>query len=262
MPEQRSALDVGFADFVAVLLVETLESIVAAHTSQEERLAALRAAADLSVEQFASTGITTELLDATAARLFPDGEGGTILAVGGPVPQDDALAELEVSLGAKDTDGDRLTEAGVARLREALAFYLARRQLEAVREADARGVPRVRVEGGTLRAKLNFTAVDTSTPAADAEPARPEVAEPTTVTQPRLAPRGEAITPVTTALAGSLGERLIAWESPLQVGVLDSIRRTRLVVSTPTPHTGGGEPAPTSRSEVFGEVEIRFRMEE
>jgi hypothetical protein len=260
MPEQRSALDVGFADFVAVLLVETLESIVAAHTSQEERLAALRAAAELSVEQFASTGITMELLDATAARLFPDGEGGTALAVGGPVPQDEALVELEVSLGAKDTDGDRLTEAGVARVREALALYLARRQLDAVREADARGVPRVRVEGGTLRAKLNFTAVDTSTAATDTQRSEAEPAAP--VAQPRLAARGEALSPIATRLAGTVGERLIAWESPLQAGVLDSIRRTRLVVSTPSTPTQGGEPGPTSRAEVFGEVEIRFRMEE
>ena len=164
MPERVNALDVGFADFVAVLLVETLESIVAAHTSQEERLAALRAAADLTASEFASAAITTELLDATAARLLPDGEGGTTLAVGGPVPPDDALAELDVTLGAKDSDPAGLTAAGVSRIRDAVALYLARRQLDAVREADARGLPRVRVEGGTLRAKLNFTAVDTAAP--------------------------------------------------------------------------------------------------
>jgi hypothetical protein len=270
MPEQRSALDVGFADFVAVLLVETLESIVAAHTSQEERLAALRAAADLTVEQFASTGITMELLDATAARLFPDGEGGTTLAVGGPVPEAEALTELDVVLGAKDIDDAMLTEAGVTRIREALTLYLAGRQLDAVREVDARGVPRVRVEGGTLRAKLNFTAVDMSPPDADTErPAADKersAAEATqvspTVMQPWLAARSAVLSPVTTRLTGSVGERLIAWDSPLQAGVLDSIRRTRLVVSTPTVPAGGGEPEPTSRAEVFGEVEIRFRTEE
>ena len=36
--------DVGFAEFVAVLLVETLDSIVASHASQEDRLRALDAA--------------------------------------------------------------------------------------------------------------------------------------------------------------------------------------------------------------------------
>ncbi len=259
MPETRSALDVGFADFVAVLLVETLESIVAAHTSQEERLAALRAAADLSVEQFASTGITTELLDVTAARLFPNGEGGTTLAVGGPVPDDEALTELQVTLRAEDSDGDRLTPAGVTRVREALAFYLARRQLDAVREAEARGVPRVRVEGGTLRAKLNFTAVEASASGVGEEPAAGPTVSPTA---PRLAPRGEVLGPLTTRLGTSLGERLIAWESPLQAGVLDSIRRTRLVVSTPAAPAGGSEPEPTSRAEGFGEGKIRFRTEE
>ena len=39
--------DVGFAEFVAVLLVETLDSIVASHASQEARLRALDAAADM-----------------------------------------------------------------------------------------------------------------------------------------------------------------------------------------------------------------------
>ena len=124
MPEQRNALDVGFADFVAVLLVETLESIVAAHTSQEERLSSLREAASLTVEEFAHTGISDELIDATASQLFPDEGGGTTLMVGGPIPGKDPLEELEVSLRRGDSNDDGLTQAGVTRLREALALLV------------------------------------------------------------------------------------------------------------------------------------------
>ncbi|MEO7131966.1 MAG: hypothetical protein ABIZ07_11370 [Dermatophilaceae bacterium] len=259
MPEQPSALDVGFADFVAVLLVETLESIVAAHTSQEERLSALQAAAGLTVEEFAQTGITTELLDATADRLFPDGEGGSTLAVGGPLPDRDALDELGATLEKRDVKDKTLTASGVDRIREALTLYLARRQLEAFREADARGIPRVRVEGGTLRAKLNFTAVDTS----PRSPERSVDPEASTTQRAGLAARGGAVTAAANLglgrLPGTVRNQLIAWDSPLQAGILDSIRRTRLVVSTPVVATGGGEPEPTSRTEVFGEVEIRFR---
>lgn len=270
MPDQRSPFDVGFADFVAVLLVETLESIVAAHTSQEEKLASLRAAAGLTVEEFASTAITVESVDETAAQLFPDDEGGTTLVVKGPIPEEEALDELQVGLESGDTSRGGLTDAGVARIRDALALYLAGRQLAAVREANARGIPRVYVEGGTLRAKLNFTAVDTgsdrtATPAAaPATPASGTSGQPSRVILDSLGPglRGDLMVNLPGLPAGALRHKLIAWDSPLQAGVLDSIRRTRLVVSTPPPSTGDGEPGPTTRTEVFGEVEIRFRTEE
>lgn len=257
MPEQRGAFDVGFADFVAVLLVETLESIVAAHTSQEERLASLQAAATLTEQEFAQTGIDTELVDATAAQLFPDGAGGTLLVVGGPVPDEDALQELEVSLERPDTDADGLTQTGVDRLRQGLALYVARRQLAALREAASRGVPRVLVEGGTLRAKLNFTAVEiAAAEASDTEPGTAEGDSGPRVVEPELAERRLPRIKDT-----KLRRSLLAWNTPLQSNVLDSIRRTRLMVSTPVTPADGSKPEETNRAEVFGEVEIRFRME-
>lgn len=53
MPQVQRVTELGFADFVAMLLVETLDAIVASHSSQEERLRALSAAADQDLEDFA-----------------------------------------------------------------------------------------------------------------------------------------------------------------------------------------------------------------
>lgn len=247
MPEM-SAVDVGFADFVAVLLVETLDSIVASHTSQEERLRALDAAAELTPEEFAATGITDEVLAAMLAQLFPGGEAGTSLAVGGPVPDEEARAELGLELGDGDVDGGRLTEQGVETVQDAVALYLARRQLGAVREVARRGVPRVLVDGGTLRAKVNFTAVR-------GVPGDEEEEEATSVAETRF-----DTTRLTRLGTSSLRGNLVAWDSPIKAGVLDSIRNVRLRVAGPAV-PDAGEPQDEARTQVFGEVEIRFHTE-
>lgn len=258
MPEQRSPFDVGFADFVAVLLVETLESILAAHTSQEERLSSLQAAAALTAEEFAQTGISVELVDMTAAQLFPDDAAGTTLLVGGPVPGPEALEELKVDLQAVDTDKSGLTQSGVDRVRDGLALYLARRQLAALKETETRGVPRVFVEGGTLRAKLNFTAVSTTEPEATLTEGKSSSEKPLGgVTLPKLPAHK-----LNNFASTRIRNHLLAWDTPLQSEVLNSIRRTRLMVSTPIAPSSGGKPEETSKTEVFGEVEIRFRMEQ
>lgn len=71
MPELQRVDELGFADFVAMLLVETLDAIVASHTSQEERLRALASAAEQNIEEFTSS-ITDDIVSAALAQLFPD----------------------------------------------------------------------------------------------------------------------------------------------------------------------------------------------
>lgn len=234
MPENALA-DIGFADFVAMLLVETLDSIVASHTSQEERLRALEGAADLTAEEFATVGLSDELVASSLARLFPDGDGGTSVVVGGPVPDKAALAELGVELAPDGAEGRKLTESGVAAVLDGLRLYLAVQQQEAMRAVARRGVPRVLVDGGTLRAKVDFTAV--SAGSSDSQ----RVPEPRTPTDI------------------GLRTTLLPFMSPLTKGVLDSIRTTRLMVVQPKPGTDPAEP--TSRTTITGEVEIRFRTE-
>lgn len=237
--------DVGFAEFVAVLLVETLDSIVASHASQEDRLRALEAAADVTAEEVAATSITGGMVDLTLVELFPDGKGGTIVTVGGPTPPPEVLTELDVTLPQRDGG---LTSGDVSAIRNAVALFLARRHLESVQEVRRRGVPRVLVDGGTLRAKLAFSTVRRTTN-------EPSAAR-------RLAP---GLSPaVTRTVLGSLpasriGDLIGPRATILRPEVLDGIRDLRLRVRPPLATPEPGEPA--DRADIFGEIEIRFRTE-
>lgn len=237
--------DVGFAEFVAVLLVETLDSIVASHASQEDRLRALEAAADVTPEEVAATSITGGMVDLTLVELLPDGKGGTTVTVGGPTPSADVLAELEVTVPQRDGG---LSSGDVGAIRNAVALFLARRHLESVQEVRRRGVPRVLVDGGTLRAKLAFST--TRRTAADAAPARPAT--------PGLSPAATRSV-LGTLPVSRIGDLVGPRATILRPEVLDGIRDLRLRVRPPTATTEPGEPG--DRADIFGEIEIRFRTE-
>ena len=257
--------DVGFAEFVAVLLVETLDSIVASHTSQEERLRALEAAAGLTAEEVAATTITSGMVDAAVAELFPDGDGGTTVHTGGPMPEAEALVELGIELKERP---DGLAGTDVTRIRNAVALFLARRHLASVQEVARRGVPRVLVEGGTLRAKLAFTTsrLPGATPRAAATSGAATTGAPppgTTASGSRVS-SGLSPAVARSALAGLSTRRLddidTARRLALRPEVLDGIRDLRLLVRPPVAAPEPGQPEP--RADVFGEVEIRFRTQE
>ncbi|MEO6790911.1 MAG: hypothetical protein ABI249_03365 [Ornithinibacter sp.] len=259
MPD-NTVTDVGFAEFVATLLVETLDSIVASHTSQEERLRALESAAGLTTAEVAATTVTAGMVDAAVADLFPDGDGGTTIRTGGPAPDQDALKELAIEL--KDRP-DGLVAADVTKIRNAVALFLAARYLESVQEVARRGVPRVLVEGGTLRAKLAFTT--TRIPSSGAPPASTTSSASVPASGMALARPSTGLSPAVarTTLADLGSTRLRQIESArlltFRPEVLDGIRDLRLLVRPPTTTTSPGQP--DERADVFGEIEIRFRTE-
>ena len=237
--------DVGFAEFVAVLLVETLDSIVASHASQEDRLRALEAAAEVTPEEVAATSITAGMVDLTMVELFPDGKGGTTVTVGGPSPSPEVLDELGVTLTERDGG---LSTSDVSSIRNAIAMFLARRHLESVQEVRRRGVPRVLVDGGTLRAKVAFSTTRRT-------PTEPRTAR-------HLAP---GLSPAVTRdvlrdlPVSRIGDLIGPRATILRPEVLDGIRDLRLRVRPPATQPVEGEP--TERADIFGEIEIRFRTE-
>lgn len=159
MVEFQRIEELGFADFVAMLLVETLDSIVAAHASQEERLRTLDETAGQDPEAFAASAITDGMIELGLLEYFPDGLGGTTIVTGGSVPSAEVLAMLGIELGVKDTEGKKLTAAGVGTVRQAIRLLVAKQNLEALQKVARQGVPRVRVDGGVLRSKLTFSAI-------------------------------------------------------------------------------------------------------
>lgn len=243
MAEMQRVTELGFADFVAMLLVETLDAIVASHTSQEERLRALATAAGQDVDTFAES-ITDEVLDAALTQFFPDGTGGTALIEGGGAPSPEDLEALGLTLSTKATTGRRLTADGVREVREGVRQHLARTHQQSLREVARHGVPRVVVDRGVLRSKLTFSALrrdDDSGPAT-----------------------GTLSSSTLTALSTPLRDRYLPL---LQRGVIDSIARTRLTVAPAVAAAGsggtgsGGTPSEQTAATIYGEVEIHFHTE-
>ena len=239
MSDMQRIDELGLADFVAMLLVETLDSIVVAHTSQEERLRALEQAAAQTVEEFAQS-VTDDLVEASLTELF-----GAV-QVGHAAPPATALADLGIELGEDDVTDGVLTEADFRAVTEGVRLHLARSNQEAVQKMAERGIPRIKVDGGVLRSKLTFSAVR-----------KGDEAEP--VSQ-KTAPKRES------SIAEILAERRIdpyvlglpsRYVSALQTGVLDSIAKTRLTVRPAT----AGEPTQETTTTIYGEVEIHFHAE-
>ena len=257
MPDLQRVDELGFADFVAMLLVETLDAIVASHTSQEERLRALTNAAEQTVEEFTAS-ITDEILSAALVQLFPDGDGGTAVAVGTPPPSQDNLDVLGITLRKGDAKGEPgtkeylLTAAGVQRITDGVRTHLAQTNLESIRRVALEGVPRVRVDGGVLRSKLTFSAMRREDSAGEAN--RP-------TSGPALIGRS------------TIGDLALLTNAPrltyvpvVQKGLLDSIASTRLTVSPalakpPTGEGSGGSSEQESNATIYGEVEIHFHTE-
>lgn len=261
MPQLQRVSELGFADFVAMLLVETLDAIVASHSSQEERLRALSAAADQDLEEFAAT-IADEIIEGTLAEFFPDGTGGTSVVPGGEVPPVSDLATLGIVLTQGAVQDGRLTSDGVSQIRDAVRAQVARTHWESLQEVARHGVPRVRVDGGVLRSKLTFSALsrtEEGDPEGPTDPApsgtRPVTRVPDGPDHGVLPGRGL----VFPGRAGTPRQALL-----LQRGVLDSIAKTRLTVRPAVPTGGGTQDSPVgeeSTATLYGEVEIRFHTE-
>jgi hypothetical protein len=261
MAQVQRVSELGFADFVAMLLVETLDAIVASHSSQEERLRALNDAAEQGLEDFTGN-IADEIVEGALAELFPDGTGGTAVVPGGEVPSATHLATLGVVLPRAAVRDDRLTSAGVSQIRDAIRARLARTHWESLQEVARRGVPRVRVDGGVLRSKLTFSALSRTEAGEPEGPTDPAPSGTRTVTRvPGGSDAGVLRDPVR-VLPGLLGTPRQALL--LQRGVLDSIARTRLTVRPAAPAVGGSQEPSVGQettATIYGEVEIRFHTE-
>ncbi|MDN5558645.1 MAG: hypothetical protein L0G23_04315, partial [Ruaniaceae bacterium] len=149
MPELQRVDELGFADFVAMLLVETLYAIVSSHTSQEERLRALASAAEQNIEEFTSS-ITDDIVSAALAQLFPDGKGGTAVEEGAAPPSREDLDAIGIALVRGDVEGSNevLTARGVRRIAEGVRLHLAQSNLESIRRRGRGGGPPRRGAGG------------------------------------------------------------------------------------------------------------------
>lgn len=228
--------DLGFAEFVSTLLTETAASVVSAHAEQEERLRALAESATLTPEEYAPL-MPPQEVDAALAGLLPDGEGGTTAAADGPVPEEKVLDALGLELTKLHVEQDRLTAAGAAAVRQAVAEHLAGRHISALREASRLGVPRIVVDGGKVSAKLTYSIVESGNGGSTPERPTPAPTSRPISIDPRLA-RFATLRPdlLTRLPAATAGVRL-----NVRPASADTVQDT------------------TVRADVFGEVSLTFR---
>lgn len=236
-------VDLGFSEFVAKLVSDTLDAVVTAAVDQESRLADLAASASLPLADFARRQVEPEQVDAALVELFPaSGEQPAGVAAGTPyrpakgrTRERPALrVELGIEVGEDDLDreGDRLvvSEALAERVRDVVREELAVESWTAVRALAASGLPRVVVDAGRIVARQTMTV--------EKADATPEVA----LSRLPLPARG---------LPGRLGP-------PSLVGRVFEPRLLPDIVLKVRP-VSDRDPQPSTSGTVYGEVEISFK---
>lgn len=160
----------GFAEFVAQLIADTFAAVVESQADQELQLAELAAAVALDEQRFAEEVVEDEAVEARLIELFPTDDEKRPHAIHSGAPYDpgekgDESPPIRATLGLQlerqhiriSRRGERfLNDRGVAAVQQAVRLELAEAQLSAFRLMAARGVPRVLVDSGHIRAKVTF----------------------------------------------------------------------------------------------------------
>ncbi len=273
MAEIQVPVDLGFTEFVTSLLSEVVRSIVAAQNDQEQQLAELAAAAALTLEEFQATHVSEMDVDTWLADRFPssDPERPHDVVSGAPYePASDEGLEhppfeevLGVSLTGRDVNRGRgrLLAPGVAKLRAAARHQLARDEHEVTRQLVERGLPRVVVDAGRIRAKLTFEALRyreetdlDADPVDDAEEGddHDDGTEPASASgsgAPQLATAARPLRSNEVLMAGRLAGLRQSTVIP------QALRDVRLRVHT----ADDRKPETSARANVYGEVELTFK---
>lgn len=153
--------DLGLSEFVAKLVEETLEAVIACQASQTKRHSEIKDAVLLPLQSFANSYILQEDIDMELQVLFPH---FTIVVdqLFNKTQWIDTLALLGVEL-YQDEDvkkdnlqQDRLTISGVFKIQNSVKLYLAFEKKKILQSLVASGIPRLQVDAGEITAKVNF----------------------------------------------------------------------------------------------------------
>lgn len=163
--------ELGFSEFVSLLVTETLDAVIASLQEQEKRVVELQQSLFYTPAEFGKRYLTDEIVRAEILRLFPSPEGteGKSAVDAGASYQPAREKQNEVPpifemTGYRMAKGDWeklikeivITQKGYENIANAVRESLASSQIESLRVLTARGLPRVYVDNGHIKAKLNF----------------------------------------------------------------------------------------------------------
>jgi hypothetical protein len=174
-----TSTELGFAEFASTLISETLNAVVTSILNQEKQAAQLEAQAQQSAEQYAKENLPDELVRQEVIRLFPaSGDNADKSAVDAGEPYSRSKEGTETpdiysKVGCRLTRGDIIlsqgktviSKAGYANISAATRLVLAEEHLNIIRTVVARGIPRVYVDNGHIKSKLNLRIETNSQPA-------------------------------------------------------------------------------------------------
>jgi hypothetical protein len=178
--------ELGFAEFTAGLINQTLEAVISAYADQERKLLEIRRVAALSPEAYVDELKTSLGIEEAIARQFPPPKGSlgsTIDAGSGYVPASEgqaekpAIAQLTGYRMVANRDYRRqsgsfvITSAGYDNIWRAVALELAKAQLSFIQGMATKGFPRVFVDHGRVSSKLVFKLYEQEVSGATSSPA-------------------------------------------------------------------------------------------
>ncbi len=176
------ASELGFAEFAASLISETLNAIVTSILTQEKQAAELERQALLAPEDYANENLTVDMVRSEVLRLFPSTTGaadkssvdaGEPYSRGKEGEETPAIySKVGYRIGKTDltvTQGKAtFNSTGYTHICEATKLALARQHLAVLKTVIARGIPRVIVDNGHISSKLTLRLEEgTTAPAAN-----------------------------------------------------------------------------------------------
>jgi hypothetical protein len=164
--------ELGFADFTALLISQTLDAIIAAQLDQEKKIAEIQRSVRLSSEEFALQFLSGEAARNEIIRLFAVVEKDIIKSAvdagmsykvlkRGKIETPAVLALTGYKMAEGDWAGNSIenaviTEQGYENIENAVRISLANRQQEFLAIMLNNGMPRVFVDYGRISAKLTI----------------------------------------------------------------------------------------------------------
>jgi hypothetical protein len=242
---------VGLTEFVSKLIEETFNAVALSAQEQAERDGKFLETVNLSLEEFIAKHITGVEIDNKLEEHFPADKKGVPHAIYAGAPYVPAKGEepeqppikesLNCTLSDGGYSGGKLTEAGVAAIREAARVLTGKQLYESFKKMVSRGIPRVVVEKGRILTKLTFETHELEN----------------NDTETGAAPSGSV---TSQPLAAAMTPRFMIKKSPSNVLTMSTenlkrLSKIRLAVAP----VSRDEQAGGSSGSVYGEVEIQFK---
>jgi hypothetical protein len=160
--------NIGFAQFTAALITQTLDAVIAAQLQQEEKIRKLRESAGLTPAQFAEEAVSPEDVENELARLFPPDQYPKGIMAGAPYTPASQTQPEEPPIysytGYEMQKGDWveqdnvivITENGYKNILTHVRLTLATEHHTNILLMMRSGIPRIVIDHGRVNTKLFF----------------------------------------------------------------------------------------------------------